>query len=73
SDRICPHDGPGEFLFGTITYGAPVGALAAIIVSVFAGAAATRLARACNRVGIAGRRVPHSRRDLQGLGSQAGA
>ncbi|MGZ5140045.1 MAG: hypothetical protein ACXWCX_19790 [Burkholderiales bacterium] len=36
SDRICPHDGPGEFLFGTITYGAPVVALAAIIVSVVA-------------------------------------
>src|SRR6478672_8475239 len=36
SDRICPHDGPGEFLFGTITYGAPVVALATIIAAVFA-------------------------------------
>jgi hypothetical protein len=36
TDRICPHDGPGELLFGAITYGAPVVALAAIIVSIFA-------------------------------------
>lgn len=35
SDRICPHGGPGDVLFGLITYGAPVVALAAIVVTVF--------------------------------------
>lgn len=35
SDRICAHAGPGEFVFGLITYGAPVVAVAAIVVSAF--------------------------------------
>jgi hypothetical protein len=35
SDRICAHDGPGDFVFGLITYGAPVVALAAVVISIF--------------------------------------
>jgi hypothetical protein len=35
SARICPNDGPGDFTFGLIMYGAPVVALAAIAVSFF--------------------------------------
>jgi hypothetical protein len=35
SDRICAHSGPGSFVYGMITYGAPVVALAAIVISVF--------------------------------------
>jgi hypothetical protein len=35
SDRICPHDGPGDLVFGLITYGAPVVVLAAVVVSIF--------------------------------------
>lgn len=35
SDRICAHAGPVEFLFGLITYGAPVVAVVAILVSAF--------------------------------------
>ena len=34
SDRICPHEGPGDFVFGLIMYGAPVVALAAVVVSI---------------------------------------
>lgn len=33
SDRVCPHEGPGELIFGLITYGAPVVALVAIVVT----------------------------------------
>jgi hypothetical protein len=33
SDRICPHEGPGDFAFGLIMYGAPVVAVVTIAVS----------------------------------------
>jgi hypothetical protein len=36
SDRICP-EGPNEFVFGLITYGAPVVAVAAIVITAFTG------------------------------------
>ncbi|OBA84713.1 hypothetical protein A5662_04955 [Mycobacteriaceae bacterium 1482268.1] len=35
SDRICPHDGPGDFIFGLIMYGTPVVALATIVLAIF--------------------------------------
>ncbi|HEV7851542.1 MAG TPA: hypothetical protein VGP27_09290 [Mycobacterium sp.] len=35
SDRACANTGPGNFLYGLITYGAPVVALAAIVISSF--------------------------------------
>ena len=35
SDRICPHDGPGDFVFGLIMYGVPVVAFAAVVISMF--------------------------------------
>lgn len=34
SDRTCRPEGPGEVLFGLITYGAPVVALAAVVSAV---------------------------------------
>ncbi|MEZ0050164.1 hypothetical protein ABIA30_001154 [Mycobacterium sp. MAA66] len=33
SDRACPHVGPGEFGFTVITYGAPIVAAVAILLS----------------------------------------
>jgi len=33
SDRICPHEGPGNFGYGLIMYGAPVVALVTVAVS----------------------------------------
>jgi hypothetical protein len=33
SDRICAHEGPGDFGFGLIMYGAPVVAVATIAIS----------------------------------------
>lgn len=33
SDRICPNQGPGEFLYGLITYGAPVVAVVTIVLA----------------------------------------
>ena len=35
SDRICPDEGPGNSTFALITYGAPVVALVAVVVSIF--------------------------------------
>jgi hypothetical protein len=35
SDRICAHQGPGDFTFALITYGAPVVAVAAIVSAFF--------------------------------------
>lgn len=35
SDRICPHEGPGDFLFGLIMYGTPVVVVATIIITIF--------------------------------------
>ena len=37
SDQACPQHGPNEFLFGLITYGAPVVAVAAIVITAFTG------------------------------------
>jgi hypothetical protein len=33
SDRICPHEGPGDFGFGLIMYGTPVVVLVTIALS----------------------------------------
>jgi hypothetical protein len=35
SDRTCAEQGPGDFLFGGMIYGAPVVALLTIVISVF--------------------------------------
>ena len=35
SDVPCRHEGPGEFLFGVLVYGAPVVAVIAVAVSFF--------------------------------------